>query len=57
MTRLGLGQFLGERGRSATAGGFTLVEMHDTPSVPVPRHTHEDPHFLVVLSGHYDTRR
>jgi AraC family transcriptional regulator len=55
MRRLGFGEFLGERGRSATAGGFTLVEMLDTTSVPVPRHTHEDLHLLVVLNGHYET--
>lgn len=47
------GEFIGERRRECDAGGFSFVEIADQPSIPVPRHTHEDAHFLIVTSGHY----
>ncbi len=48
------GQFLGARERQRTAHGLALADL--TPTVPeheVHTHTHDDAHFLLLLSGRY----
>lgn len=53
--RLSHGQFLGKSSRARQAGGVSLVEVRHTDQTNVPLHTHEDPHFLLLLSGGYST--
>jgi AraC family transcriptional regulator len=50
------GQFLGDSCRTARAAGFSFAEIAHTSSVHVPSHTHDDAHFVLVLSGDYSTR-
>lgn len=48
------GQFLGSYSRRREARGFSFAELIPTvPAVEVPVHTHEDAHFVLLLSGDY----
>jgi AraC family transcriptional regulator len=53
--RLKHGQFIGDVSRSARAAGFSFVEIAHTSAIRVPPHTHEDAHFVLVLTGDYST--
>lgn len=48
------GQFLGACGRRQEARGFALAELAPTvPAAEVPRHTHTDAHFVLLVEGLY----
>jgi AraC family transcriptional regulator len=54
-TLLTRGGFIGEARREVQARGFSFKEVRDRADVEVPRHTHEDAHFLLVVRGAYIT--
>ncbi|HLL75440.1 MAG TPA: AraC family transcriptional regulator [Pyrinomonadaceae bacterium] len=49
------GNFIGESRGEVTARGFSFKEVLDRVDGEVPRHTHEDAHFLLVVRGAYIT--
>src|SRR3712207_3119887 len=49
------GNFIGESRGEVTARGFSFKEVLDRADGEVPRHTHEDAHFLLVVRGDYIT--
>lgn len=49
------GQFFGRPTRKVAAGQFALADTYADPYLVVERHTHENAHFIVVLSGQYVT--
>ena len=51
---LGRGNFLGKTCREVELREFSLKEVVDTPE-EVPKHTHEDAHFLFIIKGRYIT--
>jgi AraC family transcriptional regulator len=53
--RLSHGQFLGETRRRMEAGSFLMTETAHTRRTFVPLHSHEDAHFVFIVSGAYDT--
>ncbi len=53
-TRFSFGQFFGHVDRRRTLDGFQLADV--TPAVAdrqVPRHSHDDAHFVLVVAGRY----
>jgi AraC family transcriptional regulator len=53
--RLGLGQFYGDIVAGFDAGGVSVREVEGIPETGVPRHTHEDAHFCLIVRGEYET--
>ena len=54
-TLLTHGSFIGETRREVAARGFAFKEVADRADGEVPRHTHEDAHFLLIVRGSYLT--
>jgi AraC family transcriptional regulator len=54
-TRLTYGNFIGTIKKQIHSCGFSYAEVLDISEGEVPLHTHEDPHFLFVLQGAYET--
>ena len=54
-TLLSLGSFIGSIRKEDRAGDFSFAEVLDCANEEIPQHTHEEPHFLLVLSGGYIT--
>jgi AraC family transcriptional regulator len=47
------GQFYGETKRRSKIGGFSLAETIYPPRLRIPRHSHEDAYFCLILRGSY----
>jgi AraC family transcriptional regulator len=54
-TRLQHGQFIGELCKEIELPDFSIKEIADQSMGEIPRHTHEDAHFIFVISGRYLT--
>ena len=54
-TRLQHGQFIGQLCKEMELPDFSIKEIADLSMGEIPRHTHEDAHFIFVISGHYLT--
>jgi AraC family transcriptional regulator len=54
-TSLPYGRFIGRLCRQVTAGDFAFAEVLDRRDEEIPKHTHEDTHFLLVVQGTYLT--
>src|SRR5262245_24974339 len=54
-TSLPYGQFIGSLRRQVNAGDFSFAEVLDRRDEEVPKHTHQDAHFLLVVQGVYLT--
>jgi AraC family transcriptional regulator len=52
---LPFGQFIGSLRRETRSGDFCFAEVLDRKDEEVPKHTHEDAHFLLVVQGVYLT--
>ncbi|HEY7393959.1 MAG TPA: AraC family transcriptional regulator [Gemmatimonadaceae bacterium] len=52
---LGFGEFIGRRRQMADSESFSFIEIADEREAVVPRHTHEDAHFVIVVRGTYET--
>jgi len=56
MMRLTPGAFFGRADGTLSAGGFTFAARRgDVPPAQVPRHTHDEAHYVLVVSGGYIT--
>src|SRR5262245_44212058 len=53
--RLSYGKFIGQTRRETRAESFSFAEVIDQSDEEVPRHTHEDAHFCMVIEGAYIT--
>ena len=49
------GSFLGQLQRKVDAEGFSFREVVDRSEEEIPRHTHEEAHFIFVVQGSYIT--
>lgn len=47
------GEFYGQKRREIKTAGFIFAEVEDLVNSQIPTHTHENAHFLYVLSGEY----
>jgi len=56
MAPLSFGHYYGRTVASVRTDFFAFDQQSGRPAAGVPRHTHEDPHFCLVLQGAYDTR-
>lgn len=54
-TRLQHGQFIGQLCKEIELPDFSIKEIADQSMGEIPRHTHEDAHFIFVINGHYVT--
>jgi AraC family transcriptional regulator len=54
-TVLKRGQFIGALCKEVDLPDFSIKEIVDRTEGEIPRHTHEDAHFLFILNGHYLT--
>lgn len=54
-TLLPYGKFIGTIKKDLHSRSFSYAEVLDISKGEVPLHTHEDPHFLFVLKGAYET--
>lgn len=52
--KLQLGQFYGATRRQVEAPAFAFAEVEDFVNCRVPKHTHENAHFLYVVRGEYE---
>jgi AraC family transcriptional regulator len=55
MKPLPFGSFIGDRREAVDLNGFSLAEFVDRPEENIPRHSHENAHFFIVLKGFYRT--
>ena len=56
MPRLAFGEFFGRTATSMAAPDVAVRAIVGSPPGGVPRHTHEEPHFCLVLDGAYRTQ-
>lgn len=54
-TLLKRGDFIGRLCKEVDLRDFTLKEIVDRTEEEIPRHTHEDAHFLLIIDGLYLT--
>jgi AraC family transcriptional regulator len=54
-TRLRHGEFIGTLCKEVDLPDFSIKEIVDRSEDEIPRHTHEDAHFLFIINGHYLT--
>ena len=54
--RLGFGQFYGDPVAEAEVAGVSVRQLAGRPPEGIPRHTHDNAHFCLIVRGDYETR-